>query len=165
MEHTELNTKLKKIKLFKSLDVDFFNKFTPNLSIIHYNHGHEIITEGDAGGDMYLLLDGTVRVVKKTMSGEHYTAAILKSENGIFFGEVGLLSEEKRSASVIAESRCELAKLNSQRFNEFIEQYPEYGVKILRELSISICQKLQKSNHDMIVLYEALIGEIGHSFL
>lgn len=165
MDKVEIKNKLKTIQLFKKLDDTFFDKFIPILSIMHFKHGDRIIVEGESGQDMFILLKGTVRIVKKTISGDEYTAALLKDEYGIFFGEVGLLSEEKRSASVIAESPCDLAKLCANDFNSFVEKEPAAGSRILKELAISICQKLKKSNHDMVVLYEALINEIGQAVL
>lgn len=165
MENVELIPKLKTIRLFKNMDDQFFARFIPYISTQHFNAGSKIIVEGETGRDMYILIKGIVRIVRKTMSGDEYTAALLKDEYGIFFGEVGLLSEEKRSASVIAEQPCEIAELKCDAFNKFLDAYPADGVRLLRELAVSICAKLSKSNTDTITLYEALVNEIGQAFL
>lgn len=156
---------LKRINLFQNFNDDFFKLFFPYLNIEKFKNNSIIIKEGDTGEYVYFLLKGNVRIVKKTLSGEEYTVAVLKEEFGIFFGEVGLLTEDKRSASVLAENDCLLAKLNRKRFDEFITEHPSYGVKLLRGIAISICQKLQKSNHDILTLYQALVHEIGESYL
>jgi CRP-like cAMP-binding protein len=165
MTHTELVASLKRITLFKAVDEDFFDKVIPALKLVTYKAGQKIIVEGDTGSAMYFLLRGTVRVSQKTLSGEEYTVVILKDSFGIFFGEIALLSDDKRSASVIAETSCELATLERNAFYGFIDTYPTCGVKLLKELSLYLCSKLIKANRDTIVLYEALIGEIGESFL
>jgi CRP-like cAMP-binding protein len=165
MDATELKTKLKTIKLFSAMSDDFFAKFIPFLKTHHFNTGSAIIKEGETGRDMFILIKGTVRVVKKTMSGDEYTAALLKDEYGIIFGEVGLLSEEKRSASVITENPCDIAELKCDDFNKFLDAQPVHGIVLLKNLSTSICQKLSKSNTDTVALYEALVNEIGQAFL
>jgi len=165
MDRLQLVAKLKVIALCKGESDSFFDAFVPILHICNFKKGHRVINEGDSGRDMYFLIQGAVRILKKTLSREEYTAAILKDEYGIFFGEVGLISDDNRTASVVAETDCIMAELRADEFAAFIEKYPEYGMKFLRELAISICQKLKKSNHDTVVLYEALINEIGHNFL
>ena len=165
MEKKELAEKLKRIPLFNKMDDEFFALFIPCLKVSSFEKKESIIREGEPGTDMYVLLKGCVRVNKQTASGDIYTAALLKDEYGIVFGELGLLAEDKRSATVIAEATCEIGILCSAEFNKFVDENPKFGVQLLRELSISICQKLKKSNQDMIVLYEALIGEVGGTFL
>jgi len=165
MEKHDFVQKLQRIALFRAMDSDFFEKFIPVLETEHVRRGHALIKEGDVGRGMFFLLSGTVRISKRTLSGEDYTVALLKDEQGIFFGEVGLLSEDTRTATVIAETDCQVAKLSAEHFNRFIGDSPKYGVAILKELVVAISKKLKKSNQDTVVLYEALIGEIGHSFL
>ena len=161
MQKSELIHEIKNISIFKKFGEDFFEAFIPHLKINDYSEGHHIITEGDAGRDMYLLLEGNVRVVKKTLSGDKYTAAVLKAEMGIFFGEVGLLTEEKRTASIIGETKIKLASIDAVSFQKFITEYPLFGAQLLFEIGASVCGRLNKANKDTIILYEALMGEIS----
>jgi CRP-like cAMP-binding protein len=165
MDKKTLISKLERISLCKGMDQKFYDAFVPILSIKGYSQGHRIIHEGDTGTEMYFLIQGTVRIIKKTISGDEYTAVLLKDEYGIFFGEVGLISADNRSASVVAENHCEIAVLKAEEFDRFVDAYPEYGAKFLKALAGAICQKLKKSNHDTVVLYEALINEIGQGLV
>lgn len=161
MQKTELIQELKNISILKKFSDDFFEAFIPHLKINSYSAGHHIISEDDSGRDMFLLLEGDVRVIKKTLSGDKYTAAILKAEMGIFFGEVGLLTEEKRTASIVAESQIKLASIDASSFQKFMNEYPLLGAQLLFEIGSSVCARLNKANKDTIILYEALMGEIG----
>jgi len=161
MHNEELIIHLKTISIFKKFDADFFAAFTPHLKINHYPKSHNLITEGDSGRDMFLLLKGDVRVNKKTLSGDTYTAALLKAEYGVFFGEVGLLTEDKRTASIISETDIDIATIGANEFQKFITESPLLGAQLLFEIAASVCSRLSKSNKDTIILYEALMGEIG----
>ncbi|MBF0360874.1 MAG: cyclic nucleotide-binding domain-containing protein [Oligoflexia bacterium] len=161
----DISLQLKRVKIFSDFDQNFFDIFIPHLQIKEWKQGHSIIIEGDVGENMFFVLRGRVRIIKKTLSKEEYTVAILKDEQGIFFGEVGLLTKDERSATVKAENDCLLAELDHTRFNDFLKKYPNYGVEFLKRLSVSICQKLKKSNQDTLTLYQALVHEIGESYL
>lgn len=161
MHNAELVQHLKVISIFKKFDDDFFTAFTPHLKINHYSKNHTLITEGDSGRDMFLLLSGDVRVIKKTLSGDSYTAALLKAEYGVFFGEVGLLTEDKRTASIISETDIHIATIGAAEFQKFINESPQLGAQLLFEIASSVCTRLNKANKDTIILYEALMGEIG----
>lgn len=78
---------------------------------------------------------------------------------------MGLLTEEKRTASILSETNTCLASINSRDFQLFIQENPLYGAKLLFEIASSICGRLNKANKDTIILYEALMGEIGTSNL
>lgn len=161
MQKNELIRELKNISILKKFNDDFFEALLPYLKINNYPSEHIIISEGDGGRDMFLLLEGNVRVIKKTLSGDKYTAAILKSEMGIFFGEVGLLTEEKRTASIIGETPIRLASIDASNFQAFLEKNPLLGAQLLLEIGASVCARLNKANKDTIILYEALMGEIS----
>lgn len=64
-----------------------------------YRNGETIVRQGDAGSSMYVIQDGEVEVLK-TQNGNSVRLAILGP--GDFFGEISLLGNEKRSATVCA---------------------------------------------------------------
>lgn len=137
MQKTELIQELKNISILKKFSDDFFEAFIPHLKINSYSAGHHIISEDDSGRDMFLLLEGDVRVIKKTLSGDKYTAAI------------------------VAESQIKLASIDASSFQKFMNEYPLLGAQLLFEIGSSVCARLNKANKDTIILYEALMGEIG----
>ena len=50
--------------------------------------GQDIITEGDTGSEMYILVSGTVDVIKTTVFGDKFVVATLNAENHCVFGEM-----------------------------------------------------------------------------
>ncbi len=156
-------------------EVPFFKKFAnypEKLKIIaekltykKVKKGTIIIKEGEVGDVLYILKSGTVEIVKKTLEKEEYTVVTLKSDerNVVFFGELALLDSDRRSATVIAKTDCELLLLTRKNFIELGNKHPEIGLYITRELSKILAGRLRKANEDIITLFEALVGEVSES--
>ncbi|KAK2718962.1 hypothetical protein QYM36_006093 [Artemia franciscana] len=77
-----------------------------------------IIKEGTIGNKMYFIQEGIVDIVMN--NGEVATSL----SDGSYFGEICLLTNAKRVASVRAETYCNLFSLSVEHFNAVLEQYP-----------------------------------------
>ena len=153
--------RLKKIALF----VDFANeeqrlkKVCDYIKIEKFSANQEIIKEGELGDKLYILNKGTVRILKRTLSDEKYTVVLLLSDDNIFFGEVALIDSDKISATVVAESDCEVYSIDRNSFSELCEKDPLMGYKITLRIAKKIATSLRKMNKDVITLFEALVTE------
>ena len=147
--------KIKKIDLFK----DFFNdeerllKITGQMNKEKYKAGEEIIIEGELGDKLYILYKGTVRIIKRTLNNEKYTVTLLLSDDNIFFGEVALIDSDKRSATVLAESNCEVFSIERKKYIEICENDPLLGYKITLQIANRIASSLRKMNTDVVTLF------------
>ncbi len=98
--------KLKQIPLFSSFkdDVESLKKVDSICKLKHFDKDVVVISEGDGGDELFIVFDGSVEIRKKTRSGDEYTVVLLNAEHNIFFGELGIVSDGERSATVIAKS-------------------------------------------------------------
>ena len=71
-----------------------------------HSEGAEIITEGDIDDSFYIIISGRVEIKKGDFS-------IGRLHEGDCFGEMGYLSKTRRSATIIADGRVQLMKINS----------------------------------------------------
>ena len=102
-------------------------------------------------------------MIKKTRPGDPYSVAELSADMNIFFGEMALLDQEKRSATVVCKRNCEFYVLNREDFIFLGNRHPSIGLVITRELSKIVCKRLRKANTDIIVLFDALVEEVTES--
>ncbi len=86
--------------------------------------GERIIRKGDAADAMYFIADGEVEVA---VPGQD-----LKLGPGCFFGEMALITGERRSADVTALDFCKFATLSARDFRHFLGRYPGIRVEIAR---------------------------------
>ena len=80
--------------------------------------GDIVIKEGTIGTKMYFIQEGIVDVV---LSGGEVATSL---SDGSYFGEICLLTNARRVASVRAETYCNLYSLHKEHFNEVLESYP-----------------------------------------
>ncbi len=88
--------------------------------------GVQVITEGDAAGSMFLLAQGAVRVVRGGTS-EHLTTIVAPT----VFGEMALVAETKRLATIITQGPCTLIEVTRELILEVSQHFPNVGQKIL----------------------------------
>jgi len=158
----EVINRLKKIDLFSDFanDINRLNKIYSSTKIEKFSAGHLIIKEGDLGDKLYILNKGTVRILKTTLTNEKYTVTLLVADSNIFFGEVALIDSDSRSATVIAESDCEVFSIHRKNFIELCENDPLMGYKIVLKIAKKISYALRKMNKDVVTLFEALVTEV-----
>jgi alkyl hydroperoxide reductase subunit AhpC len=116
-------------------DDDWLEKVFPNLAgpeleslaehaeKLSYHDGEVIVAEGDTAERFYVIVKGEVAVTRRTPEGEQIELTTLGP--GQFFGEVGLLAETRRTATVRAIGDVELLALSWQEFQETLERSDE----------------------------------------
>lgn len=98
----------------------------------HYTAGEVVFSEGGQGNAMYIVWSGRVAVVKGDL--EH--PALLGYRGvGEVVGEMALLEDEPRSASVIATENVRLLRITRDNFEQLLSQNPRLGLGILSTLS------------------------------
>lgn len=86
--------------------------------------GDQIIKEGDVGHEMFLIVEGSVKVIGKKASGPKYEFFLKK---GGYFGEVALISNSRRTANVVAVDFCLLESLHKNDYKSMQVDFP--GIK------------------------------------
>jgi len=111
-----------KVPLFSNLEFGAIADIAQLLHIKRFRKDELIIKENDNGNSMYFILEGSVIVHKQGLY-------VILSE-GDFFGEIALLKNIPRTASISAKNRCELLELTTYDFQNFIKTQPELLEKI-----------------------------------
>ena len=105
---TEVPQRFPQIPLFSHLAEDAFIRVLASLRLRRFTDGQTIVNEGESGDSFFMLADGVV-VVSKTMTGRPVTLAHL--HQGAVFGEMALVSNAPRAATVQARGDVDLLEL------------------------------------------------------
>jgi CRP/FNR family transcriptional regulator, cyclic AMP receptor protein len=161
----EMIDKLRHIELFRGLSGDeaALSQVARLCTTLACGAGTLVFAEGDVGDTMYIIKSGVVEIVKKTSQGDSYTVAELSSDKNMFFGEMAILDEEKRSAGVLCRTDCEFWVLSRRNFLALGDASPVIGLSITREVAKIVVRRLRKANGDIITLFDALVGEVAES--
>jgi len=87
-----------------------------------FDEGDIIITEGEAGSSLYVVVSGEVKVYTQGTRGEHVYLASLGE--GDFFGEVSVLTGKPRTATITASQHSELLRLDKDKLDRVIVKHP-----------------------------------------
>lgn len=157
--------KLAQIPLFGSFskDRDSLGKINEICSVKDYEENTVVIAEGAKGNDMFIVFAGSVEIRKRTRSGDEYTVVQLSAEHNVFFGELAIVSDGERSATVITKSKSTFLVITKNDFENFCEDYPKIGLHITREILKTVAARLRKTNDDMLTIFDALMNEIKNS--
>ena len=159
-DHTRIAEHLKTSPLFAGLEPLAIEHLSDICRVERVVKGRPILEEGSLGESMFVLMRGRVRVEKRTPSNDHYTVTFLSHEKGDFFGELGLLDADRRSATVTAETECEVIVIERDRFLEFGNANPTAGLSVTRRIASNLATRLRRANDDVITLFAALVHEV-----
>jgi small-conductance mechanosensitive channel/CRP-like cAMP-binding protein len=136
-EREEAREILRNEPLFENLSDEQINSLVAESQLEHFGRGERVIEEGDEGASMFLLLRGTAQV-SISKNGSVIPVATLSSGN--CFGEMSLLTGERRSATVSAKGDCYVMEISKPVMADVIRDSPD----CLRQLSeILAARKLE----------------------
>jgi len=124
-----------KVPVFMNTDQSFVKLLSIKLITYVFMPGDTIVYSGDVGREMYLMRRGLVEVLSKDKS-----SVVANLGPGSYFGEVGLIFGEARTADVRAKTYCELAMLKKSDLDEVLVDFP------------LIERQLQQTSENRIVL-------------
>ncbi len=141
---------------------ELLKRFAGILESAKYEAGQPIVSKGEEGREAYLLVKGTVEVFDYTIDDEPFTRAILRDADNILFGEVALVSDSRRIATVTAKTDCECWILRRGDFIRLGNENPRLGWLILQRIAALLAKHLERTNQDVLRLFEALVNEVEH---
>jgi CRP-like cAMP-binding protein len=109
-----------------------------------YKAGATIFKEGDPADGMYLILEGSALIIRKTQAGEERTMAIVNE--GQSFGEIGLLIDRPRQATVAAGTDLKCLKITRVALDLLHKSAPDMAYMMYQVLARSLAEQLLQTN-------------------
>jgi len=134
-------TRLRAVPLFASLVDATLQELMGRFVTERFPAERTIFQEGDPGDKFYLIVRGSVRVTTTGPAGESYEVAI--RQDGDYFGEIALLQDVPRTATVRTQSPCLLLSLQREQFRQLLETSPD----LHRVLQATMAERLAESAH------------------
>jgi small-conductance mechanosensitive channel/CRP-like cAMP-binding protein len=125
---------LRQQPLFKSFTDDQLDALLPRGQLTSFGRGEKVIEQGANGDSMFILVKGEANVVLNRNGFDTHIASL---RSGDCFGEMSLLTGEKRSASVVANSDCEVVEIGKPILANSLKENPE----LLTKLSALLAQR------------------------
>jgi len=124
---------LKRVPLFENLNLDQLEAVLRLAGDATFLPGEVIVRQGDPGGELYLLLEGSAEAWLDHGGANPQQLSTMPA--GSYFGEMAILDDEPRSATVIAREPARLLTLDGDSLKELLLQMPEIAFELLRVMT------------------------------
>jgi CRP/FNR family cyclic AMP-dependent transcriptional regulator len=123
---------LKAVPLFASFPEDQLRVLTTVVTRRSLPRSTTVMASGDATDSLYIVLSGRLKVMMSDAEGKEVILSILGP--GEFFGEMGLIDDAPRSASVVSIEACELLSISKRDFKKSLAENFEMAQAVMRGL-------------------------------
>jgi len=115
---------LKKVPLFEQCTKAELRELAMTADEIDLRDGHVLTKEGRPGREFFVIVEGTARVTRKDKK-------IADLGEGDWFGEIALLTDAPRTATVTATSPVDVLVITDRSFRRVVETMPSIALKVL----------------------------------
>lgn len=123
---------LRRVPLFSGIEPAKLKLLAFTSEVVTYRAGQVLFRKGDAGDAAYVIIRGDAEVSVTTPNGEIPVAQL---HDGDFLGEIAILCDTPRTATVTASSELKTLRIRKEPFFELIKQFPEMAVEMTRLLA------------------------------
>lgn len=143
---------LARMRLFRSLTDREILRVLQVTDVVSYRDQQMVIREGDRGEELYIVLEGTTRILR----GD---AEIARLSQGDHFGEMALVRSQPRSATVVSDGPSELMVIRRAEFFEILRKEHELAVKLLWQFLGVLADRLADTSRELGQAREELAAE------
>ena len=151
-EKKEKSTKISSAIIDFLIDIPMFDNLTTDelkivarfMNFMDFKPGEVIFKEGESGDFVCFVVDGFLHVLKKNETGQ--SVKIAELNNGRSIGEMAVIDDFPRSATVKARKDTTLVILTRHGFNQILEKHSGIGVKILKAIARLLSMNLRKTS-------------------
>ncbi len=135
-EETDL---LRKIPMFAGMDTSKLKLLAFASEIVSFDDGDVVFNSGDSADFAYVIMDGAVDIITETDAGPIVIGMLQQNQ---LIGELGLLNNAPRNATLIAHGNLRAMKITGEMFFRLLRENSEVALDVIRMLS----DKLSRSH-------------------
>jgi len=126
---------------------------------LSFGNGEELFRAGEPSDCAYVIMEGAVEVMADTEAGEVVAVTLSKNE---LFGEMGVLSNAPRSASIRAKGDVKALRITDEAFLKLLRDNPDVALDVLRQLSDKLARSHKQFEDMQSRLMRHESPEAGH---
>jgi len=150
-EETDL---LRKIPMFAKMETSRLKLLAFASEIVSFQDGEIVFNSGDSADYAYVIMDGAVDIITETDSGPVVTDTLRQNQ---LIGELGLLNNTPRIATLIANGDLQAMKITAEMFFRILRENSEVALDVIRMLS----EKLTRSHVKVETLQKQVYQQDG----
>lgn len=132
------------LPVFSSFSLDELSILAKHMSFVHLQMGEYLFMEGDQGSFMGFVVSGVLEVQKSSSSGNRVPLARLTKGSSI--GEMAIIDQSVRSATVIAKQATTMVTLTENGFDLLADIQPALGIKLLKKIARLLSLNMRRTS-------------------
>lgn len=133
-----VNESTRRMAIFQGLEEGELGKIAGLCEVVNYQTGQTILQAGERGDVFYMVTDGTLDI----FAANEPEVVIGNVRTGDFVGEISLVAQQPYRATAVAATDVQLVALKYHDFENLINRHPRIGLKVMRNIAISLGSKL-----------------------
>ncbi|MCF8532560.1 MAG: cyclic nucleotide-binding domain-containing protein [Reyranella sp.] len=125
---------LKRVPIFSKMEQAKLKLLAFTSERVNFAAGQEVCHQGDPGDTMYVILGGVADVLIDK-AGTDGQIAVAEMKKNSFFGEIAILCDVPRTATIKARESLSTLKITKDMFYRLVEEFPQLSIEIMRELA------------------------------
>jgi CRP/FNR family cyclic AMP-dependent transcriptional regulator len=134
---------LRRVPLFAGIEPSKLKLLAYTSDVVTYEPGQVLVRKDDVGDAAYVIIKGDADVSVPADGGDITVAEL---HDGDFFGEIAILCDTPRTATVTAQNELTALRIRKEPFFELLRQFPEMAVEMTRLLA----ERLTRTTADLI---------------
>ena len=139
-ENFDISAILQKLPVFTGLSADEYAHIQKICRSARVEDGETLFVEGDSSPCMYVLLSGDIQL------RTHNHGPIHALKPGELFGEIGLISQQNRTATAIARAPSILLQIDGDVFQDLLAREPRISFFIMRNITLNLANHIARMN-------------------
>ena len=135
---------LNNIALFDKLESNELKTISEYMNTVQITKGAILFNEGDKGDYVCFVVDGKLDVIKE--SDAHDAVVITTLSKGRSIGDMSIIDNFPRSATIKAQTDSKLVTLSRKDFDIILDEYPRIGIKVLKGMTRLLSLYLRKAS-------------------
>ncbi|MFZ5562408.1 MAG: cyclic nucleotide-binding domain-containing protein, partial [Thermodesulfobacteriota bacterium] len=138
---------LSRVKILQVLPPEEVARLIPHVRMVSFKTGETVFSQGDHASELYFIVSGSAQVLRQAASGPHLIAELGEGET---FGEIALVSDQPRTATVRAKTDLTVYTLNRKEFTQLVRQSPalrDASSRLVTERLQDIQEKEEKARN------------------
>jgi CRP-like cAMP-binding protein len=140
---------LRRVPLFAGIEPAKLKLLAYTSDVVTYHSGQVLFRKGDVGDAAYVIINGDAEVSITTDSGD---VPIAHLKDGDFLGEIAILCDTPRTATVKAKSELKTLRIRKEPFFELLRQFPEMAIEMARIMA----ERLTRTTSELVEVQRKL---------
>lgn len=155
-----MNDILARAGILQGVSADAAAALAKHVQHVSFPRRYTVFTEGEPGDDLYIILDGKVKIHHRTTDGRETLIAVLGPAD--MFGELALFDPGPRTSTVITVTEVNAVRMDRRALRTWIAAYPEVAQQLLRVLA----RRLRRTNNTLCdLIFTDVPGRVAKQLL